>query len=137
MRVALRSVGAVLAGLVAAGATVMLLTAAAVLLFFDGDFSAPPTGPYVTVNLAYTFGAGALGGWVTARLAARSEVIHGVALAALMVVLTLVGGTGGGAVGVPAWYDTAVMVLGPLGVLGGALAVALKPDPYEPVDLPT
>jgi len=67
-----KSFGAVLAGLASGAVLVMALTLAATLLFFGGDFSSPPTRPYLVLNLTYSFGAAVLAGWVAAwHLACR------------------------------------------------------------------
>ena len=116
----LRSVAAVVLGMLAATVTVMVLTWLAVLLMLGGDMTAAPTTPYLAVNLAYSFGAAALGGWVTARIAARRPVLHAAILAALMLVLTGFG-DGSPEPGVPAWYAPAIGALGAVGALAGGL----------------
>lgn len=120
----LKSVLAVLAGLATAIIMVMLLTLAAVFVFFGGDMTADPTPPYLAVNIAYSFGAAVLGGWVTARLAPAREFTHAVA-AAVVIFLLSFAGTGAEAEAnsaVPGWYGTALAALGPTGmVLGGWL----------------
>lgn len=71
-----------------------------------GDMTASPTAACLAVNLAYTFGAAVLGGWVAGLVAKRQELLHGAAMAALMLLLSLGGGGGGqpdAASGVPGW----------------------------------
>lgn len=122
----LKSVLAVVAGLAASVVTVVVLTWLAVLLFFGGDMSAEPTPLYLALNVAYSFGAAVLGGWVAARLAPRRGLAHAVA-AAVAILLLSFGGSGAeaeGASGVPSWYGTVLSVLAPTGVLlGGWLRV--------------
>lgn len=118
--IVLRSIAAVVAGMIVAGAIVMVLTIAAVWLFFGGDVNAPPTAPYLAFNLAYTFGAAIGGGWVAGLVARKNELLHGAAMAAIMLVLSLGGGQPDPASGIPAWYGMATGVLGATGAVLGA-----------------
>lgn len=117
----LKSAGAVAAGFAAAFVTVLVVTWLAVLVFFRGDMTADPTPPYLAVNLAYSFGAAMLGGWVAARLAPRRPFTHAVGVALLIFLLSL-GGSGAeaeGASGVPSWYGTVLTTVMPVGALLG------------------
>ncbi|MGD2069964.1 MAG: hypothetical protein PVI57_14930 [Gemmatimonadota bacterium] len=116
----LRTLGAVIAGLVAAAVTVAVLTVVAVWIFFGGDWSAPPTGPYLSVNLAYTFAGGFLGGWLAGLVAGRRALLHGLGLAVIMLVLSLAGGQPDAGSGIPTWYGRAVGLVGAAGAVAGA-----------------
>lgn len=116
---ALKSVGAVLAGLIAGMSVVVVLTMAATALLFDGDWSAPPTGPYLAVNLLYSFAAAMLAGWVAGKLAGSRPVAHAAGVAILMVVLSLGGSGDDPQPGVPTWYGPSLLILMPLGALAG------------------
>lgn len=124
MKSAFRSAGAVLLGLVTAGVVVLALTAVAVWLFFGGDYRADPTPAYIGVNLAYSLGAGVLGGWVAARVAGRAPLVHGVALAVAMVAVSFLGT--GQETTAPPWYDTTATAMGALGALLGSWITAVR-----------
>lgn len=117
----LRSAGAILAGMVSGMALVAVLTLAATFLFFEGDFSAPPTPVYLAANILYSFGSGMLAGWVAERLGRGRPMAHAAGVALLILLLSSGGGGGGSgaAAGVPAWYGTALMVLMPIAALVG------------------
>ena len=119
-----RSVGSVVAGLGAATVVVVVMTWVAVVLMFGGDMTADPTTPYLAINLAYSFGAAVLGGWVAARIAAHRPFLHAGIVAAVMLVLAVLGDGGPPDAGVPAWYGPGVGTLGAAGALvGGWLRV--------------
>ena len=122
----LKSVGAVFAGLVAGAVVVMTLTYAAAAVFFGGDLTAPPTPPYLVLNLTYSFGAAGLAGWLAGRLAPRMPLAHAAAVAVIMIMMSLGGGGGdsASASGVPAWYGPVLMVLMPFGALLGGWLIA-------------
>ena len=127
MKTWLESFGAVVAGLVAGAVVVMALTYAAAVLFFGGDFTAPPTAPYLVANLTYSFGAAGLAGWLAGRLAPQKPLAHSAAVALVMLLLSV--GGGGEAPsesGVPAWYGPALMVFMPLGALVGGWLYASR-----------
>lgn len=117
----LKGAGAVAAGLVCGGMVVMGLTFAAAEVFFAGDMSAPPTNPYLALNITYSFAAAVVAGWVAARLAPRRPLTHALAVAMCMILLSM-GGSGaeaGATPGVPGWYGTVLLVLMPVGALAG------------------
>lgn len=116
----LRTLGALIAGLLAAALTVAALTVVAVWIFFGGDWSGPPTAPYLAVNLGYTFGGGLLGGWLAGLVAGRRPLLHGLGLAVIMLVLSLGGGQPDPGSGIPAWYGGAVGLVGAAGAVTGA-----------------
>jgi len=114
----LKSVGAVMAGMVSGMLVVMVLTYLAALLLFDGDLTAPPTPGYLVGNVAYSFGAGVLAGWIAAHLAPSRPLAHAAGVAAIM--LALSAGSGSTAPGVPGWYQPLLATLMPVAaVLGG------------------
>jgi hypothetical protein len=81
----IRSILAVIAGYVAMAVVVVILTLLCVAIFHLQ--SGHPTPVYLALNMAYSLAAAALGGWVAARIAGRSPVAHGVALAVLILAL--------------------------------------------------
>jgi len=118
MRAALRGVGAVLAGLVTGMVVVVALTYLATLILFGGDMNAPPTSPYLAFNIAYSFAAAMLAGWLAARLAGSRPLVHAAGVAALMLILSSGGGGSPDSLA-PEWYGPALMVLMPVGALLG------------------
>lgn len=80
---------------------------------------------YLAANLAVSFAAAIIGGAIAARFAPRRPLIHAGAVAALMVLLSLAGGTGS-APGQPEWYPVGVLLLGLAGVAVGALWVGSR-----------
>ena len=114
-----RSVGAVLAGLVA----VMLIVIAGTLISVavSGAAKGEPTRGYLVLNLAVSALGAILGGAVVAWLAPRRPWAHVAALAALMILLALPGLSG--APGQPAFYPLGVLSVGLLGVVLGAAIV--------------
>lgn len=130
---AARGLLAIALGFVSAVAAVLGCTAIGVFLFFGGDFAAPPTWWWLLLNLAYTTGAGVLGGWVCAVVARTRPLVHAGVLAGVMLALgSGSGGDSGPATGVPAWYGTTVTLLGAFGVLAGAyLRTRRSPEPAD------
>jgi hypothetical protein len=118
MLAVLKGIGAVLVGLTTGMVVVMVLTYLAALILFEGDLTAPPTQPYLVLNIAYSFSAATLAGWLAARLAGSKPLVHAAGVAALILVLSSGGGSSPG-VGVPEWYGLALTVLMPVGALFG------------------
>jgi hypothetical protein len=116
----LRSVGAVLAGLVATLALVVTSSFLAgwILGFGPAD---PPTGGYLALNLFGSAIAGAVGGGTAMRLAPHRPHGHVGALALVILLLSLPTLLSAPAPGQPAWYGAALSVLGPVSVLIGGL----------------
>lgn len=110
-----RGIVAVLAGYLCLAVTT-LLTDGAVNLALGGDTGGPTVHLIVTLVLAG--GAAGLGGWLTARLAPNKPWHHVGALAALLVILTPLSASGGGA---PGWYRWALAGVGILGVFVGGI----------------
>ena len=123
----LRSVIAVLAGLLVALALVLVLTYVAGVITGVG-ISDPPTAPYLTLNLVGSAIAGAAGGAVAVRVAHYAPHGHVVALAVVILLLALPATFSAPAPGQPSWYRVTISVLGPVSVLiGGILAIPRTP----------
>ncbi len=79
-----------------------------------------PTRGYIFVNLGYSLAAAMLGGYVTTWLAQNNPLIHTLALA--IIVLLLSGLSALQQRGQqPVWYQLALMILSPAGILAGGL----------------
>lgn len=114
-----------LAGFAAMALAVIVMTILfARLLYPDAEPGRPPTPTValLAVNLAYSFGAAVLGGWLAAYLAPRAPFAHAVALAVVAAAMALPGILGGGSPGQPAWYPAVLAALAIGGILlGGRL----------------
>ena len=118
----LRSVLAVVAGYLLIFAATILADVALGLLAPDafpaaGEGFAPV--PWMVLILVYSTIFAAAGGYVTARVARRAELKHGLALAAIMVLMsvgTMITYQGRH----PLWFQLTLLVLGPLAVAAGA-----------------
>jgi hypothetical protein len=75
--------------------------------------------------------AAIMGGWITARLAGRAEMLHAAALAAVMAVMTLRVMLGDRPDGQPAWYAPTVGALGVAGMLAGGWLRASAAEAME------
>jgi hypothetical protein len=122
----LRSLLAVLAGFLSMAAVVILLTTLSVKLFHLR--SGHPTPPYLVANVLYSLGAAELGGFVTAKIAQRSPIAHGIALALLMLLLSIVSYKNHPP-GQPLWYQIFLIIAPPLVAIAGA---ALTTRPANP-----
>jgi len=121
----LRSVGAVLAGLLV---VIIITTATDAIMHVTGIF--PPWGQPMSDSLfvlafAYRIVYGIAGGYITARLAPNKPVEHAVLLGAVGLVLSLAGAAAtwnrGPEFG-PKWYPLALIVIAiPTAWLGGKL----------------
>ena len=121
----LRSVGAVLAGLLV---VIIITTATDAIMHATGIF--PPWGQPMSDSLfvlafAYRIVYGIAGGYITARLAPNKPVEHAVLLGAVGLVLSLAGTAAtwnrGPEFG-PKWYPLALIVIAiPTAWLGGKL----------------
>jgi len=132
MLTVLKGIGAVLAGLMTGMVVVMALTYLAALFLFEGDLAAPPTRPYLMLNISYSFGAATLAGWVAGRLAGSRPFMHATGVAVLMLMLSSGGGSSPG-VGVPGWYNPALTILMPVGALVGGWLRARAANEPTPV----
>jgi hypothetical protein len=113
----LRSTLAVLVGFVAMMFIVIVCTVACVKAFHLQ--SGHPTPLYLAINVAYSLAAAFLGGWICARMAGRSPVIHGAVLAAIMLVLGAFSYQGYKG-SQPVWYQLFVILVPPLVAVAGA-----------------
>jgi hypothetical protein len=137
MRSALRSLGAVVAGFITASIVMMIVESVNGRVFYpdlakaaegvtDREtiralLAAAPVGAFLVVIAGWILG-GAAGGWVSARLAARAGVGHGLVLGAL---LTLAGVANNLMIPPPLWFWVASLaVLLPAAYLGSRLAPA-------------
>lgn len=93
------------------------VAAAAVFPAADGVLS----GSYLAANLGVSLVAAAVAGAGAARLAPRRPLAHAGAVVLVLLALSVSGGSA--ADGQPDWYPLTVLLLGVLGVAGGALAV--------------
>ncbi len=116
MRSALRSIGAVIAGFLAASLIMMIVESLNGHVFFPemgraaqgvtdreqlrGLLAAAPVGALLVVIVGWVLGSFA-GGWLTARLAARASVRHALVLGVL---LTLAGVANNLMIPPPAWF---------------------------------
>ena len=105
-----RSVGAVLAGLIA---IVLLSTAADAVLHATGIY--PPFPERMADELfalatAYRIAFGIAGCWLTARLAPSAPLRHALALGAIGTLLSVAGAAAMWAYG-PAWYSLAIIAI--------------------------
>ena len=79
-----------------------------------------PQPAYTFVNLGYSFLAAAAGGYVTAWVASANPLTNVLALAVVVLVLGAISALQ--ALGrQPVWYQVALMVISPLGVVAGGL----------------
>jgi len=121
-----RSVGAVLAGLVAIFA---VTTATDVVLHLAGLYPPPrrraSDGAFL-VATAYRVVYGVAGSWLTARLAPDRPMRHALALGAIGVVLSTAGAVAMWDAG-PAWYSLAVIAMAlPCAWAGARLAASRR-----------
>ena len=111
--------------LVAGFATMAILIAVVTILlrkltpdWFDAAGARNPG--YVFVNLGYTFVAAAAGGYVTAWIAQQNPLIHVLALALAVLLLSALSALQQRGQH-PVWYLLALVALAPIGVLVGGL----------------
>jgi hypothetical protein len=84
------------------------------------DEQARPSPGYVLVNLGYSFLAAAAGGCVTAYVAAGNPLYHVLVLGIIVLVLAALSALQSRGKQ-PVWYQLALVVAGPLGVMAGGL----------------
>jgi hypothetical protein len=119
-----RSVLAVVVGY-AVMAALVVGTSAAMGALFPGEFPKPgeagpmPAARWFALMLGLSALYAVLGGWVAAYVAGRAEMGHGLALAALMLVLAVVSGLAERGLA-PLWFLISVPLLGVAGVLAGS-----------------
>lgn len=130
-----RSIAAVLAGLVVAVVLVItlnLLAAAALRIPLGG--TPPPL--YLALNLLGAAVAGASGGATAFRLAPHRPHGHVGSLALLLVLLSLPTLLAAPAPGQPTWYSLALTVLGPVSVFAGGFLAVRRVDRSPTVEPP-
>jgi len=80
-----------------------------------------PSPRYLAANVACSFLAAIIGGWVTVRIAAASPNAHLLALGGLVLVLGAISGAGAQSRGQPRWYRLTIPLVGAAGVLASSL----------------
>jgi peptidoglycan/LPS O-acetylase OafA/YrhL len=128
-----RSIAAVAGGFIAMTILVMAGTMALVAAFVPGGLaamrgagaaSAPsPTPRYYAMNIALSFLAALVGGWVTTRIAIRTPAAHIAALGALLLAMGAVSAFSPGNEQQPGWYKLLIPVVGICGVAASLLFV--------------
>ena len=119
----IRSIAAVLAGLVVTVVLVMALTYL-VAAWFAVPVDEPLPASYLAFNLLGSAVAGMIGGATAVRLAPHTPHGHVFALAVLILLLSLPTLLTPPAAGQPSWYGVVVSVLGPVAVAVGGMAMA-------------
>lgn len=106
-------------GSVAIGRSILALT--------NMSPSDPPTSSFLVMSLSSRLLLAVLAGYLTGKAAPRAPLLHAAALACLLAFFSLaaIGGlTAAGGLQDPSWYPTAMLFIGPVGVLaGGALRI--------------
>ena len=126
----LQSLLAVIGGFAAMAVLVMISTAIAATMLLPGGVAsmATPTAPlstrYLATNLGCSGVAALTGGMLTARLAPTAPAGHGVALAALMLVMSFVS-MRQAKDRQPRWYQVTLMTLMPAVAIAGAWAMGV------------
>lgn len=121
----LRSAVAVLAGLVVTLILVMVSTAIITWAFGIPAEGTPSPG-YLITNLLASAVAGVAGGATALKFAPHTPHGHVIALAILILLLSLPTLFTGPAPGQPTWYGLVLSVLGPVSVLAGGLLVGRR-----------
>ena len=124
----LRSILAVLVGFVAMAVVVMIGTAVAMraLQPHEGDATALAmrlNPAYLTANLVLSGVAALIGGYVVATIARHDPIRHGIALALLILVMSVVSMRRAGATQ-PRWYQLTLATAMPLIAIGGSALLA-------------
>jgi hypothetical protein len=121
-----RSVLAVLIGFVVMAVLVMITTALAMRFVLRVPFSEMRGGTtlalspaYVATNVAASGIAAVFGGYTAGVIAHHDQIAHGIALAALMVVMSLVSMKPSGAAQL-GWYRVVLVTVMPALAVGGA-----------------
>jgi hypothetical protein len=121
----MRSLMAVVAGLVVTTVLVLVLTFLATWALLSGP-TAAPSPSYLAANLLGGAIAGMAGGATAMRLAPHRPHGHLFVLALVILLLSLPTLLSAPAPGQPAWYGLALSVLGPVSVLLGGMAVGAR-----------
>ena len=118
-----RSIAAVIVGYLAMAVLIFTGTTVHIILLFGGMPSPTqhfdPGVSYAVINLLYSTAFAAFGGWVCATIASQNRLKHGVILAGLVFVLTLV------SVYIdrgqqPVWYQACLVLMGAPATVAGA-----------------
>jgi hypothetical protein len=122
----LRAFLALLAGFVSMAVLVVIATA--VLMKFVpgwvGETGKPRAG-YIFVNLGYSLTAAMVGGFVTAWIALNNQLIHVLALALIVLLLSALSAVQQRGKQ-PIWYQLTLLALTPVGVfLGGLIRIKI------------
>jgi hypothetical protein len=127
----LHSVGAVVAGFAGMALLVMAGSFVIIAAIVPGGLAAmrsnpatampKPTARYFIMNIALSLLAAIVGGWVTARIAAREVNAHLMALAAMILIMGIASAMTSGAAQ-PRWYK---LLIPPIGVAGVAISALL------------
>jgi hypothetical protein len=116
----IRSILAVLAGLVTTMVLVMLSTVATAMVVLGG-IDRQPTTAYLVVNLLCGALSALAGGYVTGWIAQQKVVQHAAGLSAVLLLLGLPG-LFAPVAGQPVWYPAVILVIGVVfALLGGYL----------------
>ena len=116
----LRSAVAVLAGLVVV-LGIVLISSSMLVLALGLPPEGPPTDTYLMLNLVANALAGLAGGATAMKLSPHTPHGHVLALAVVILLLSLPSAFSGPAPGQPAWYGLVMSIIGPLSVLAGGL----------------
>jgi hypothetical protein len=122
----LTSIVAVVSGYLGMAVVVMIGTALAAAVLIPGGISAAkslkeaPPPNYLYANLALSFVAALFGGWLCARLAPNNPLVHDGALAAILLIMSLLSAKSQ-ASRQPPWYPWTIAVTGVAGVVLGGL----------------
>lgn len=118
-----RSILAIVAGYFTMAIGIVLATLAAVPLMLADPSILEITPAYLAVNVAYSGFFAAVGGYVTALVARRSEYRHASIFAGIMLVLsiaTVLASGGASQEGQPPWYPYVIPAIGIGGIYVGA-----------------
>lgn len=121
----LRSTLAIIAGWVLTIALVMLSMVVVSIIFYGGMTVSIPEGEamsssFLFANLITSFFAAMAGGYLTAQLAPKANLIHAGILAAINLAFAMPLVLAGAQASQPSWYPLTMAVIGVIGVLDGA-----------------
>src|SRR5438552_17254924 len=122
----LESIASVVAGYFAMAVIVITGTIAATAATIPGGLAAAknpdlvPPRSYLIANLALSFVGAMFGGWLCARLAPGSPLIHAAVLVVLLLVMSAISAKSQGR-NQPSWYPWTIGVAGTAGIFIGAL----------------
>ena len=122
----LSSILSVILGYVAMAIVVMVGSMLAAATLIPGGLSAarkmerPPTTAYLYANLALSFVAALLGGWVCANRAPASPMLHVAVLALFLLVMSFLSARSYSA-RQPLWYKRTIGMVGVTGVILGGV----------------